>query len=119
MLLVGIGRDDEEEQLAWMARKLVGLRIFEDDEGKMNLDVRDVGGSILAVSQFTLYGDCSRGRRPGFSAARRPDEAEALFVRFVERLRGANVVVETGVFGADMKVELLNDGPVTFVIESP
>lgn len=119
MLLVGIGRDDEEKQLAWMAKKLVGLRIFEDDEGKMNLDVRDVDGSILAVSQFTLYGDCRRGRRPGFSEARNPEEALPLFERFVALLRDEGVPVETGRFGADMKVELLNDGPVTFVVEAP
>lgn len=119
MLLVGIGRDDEEKQLAWMAQKLVGLRIFEDDAGKMNLDVRDVGGAVLAISQFTLYGDCSRGRRPGFSEARRPDEALLLFERFVTLLRDQGVPVETGRFGADMKVELLNDGPVTFVVEAP
>ena len=103
---------------AKLATKLWGLRIFDDD-GVMNRSVADVGGEVLVVSQFTLYGDCRRGRRPGFSEARNPEEALPLFERFVALLRDEGVPVETGRFGADMKVELLNDGPVTFVVEAP
>ncbi len=120
LLLVGIGRRDTGESLAWMSRKIPNLRIFEDEAGKMNLSVKDAGGSILAVSQFTLYGDASRGNRPGFSGAAPPEEARGMFDRFVEELRReSGCVVETGSFGADMQVELLNDGPVTIILESP
>ena len=120
LLLVGVGRHDTAEALSWMSRKIPNLRIFEDDAGKMNLSVKDVAGSILAVSQFTLYADASRGNRPGFSEASPPDEARGMFDRFVEALRHASgCPVETGSFGADMQVELLNDGPVTIILESP
>ena len=120
LLLVGIGRRDTGESLAWTSRKIPNLRIFEDLEGKMNLSVKDAGGSILAVSQFTLYGDASRGNRPGFSEAAPPEEALGMFDRFVEELRReSGCRVETGSFGADMQVELLNDGPVTIILESP
>jgi D-tyrosyl-tRNA(Tyr) deacylase len=120
LLLVGIGRDDAEADLLWMARKIPNLRIFEDEAGKMNRSVRDVGGAILAVSQFTLYADASRGNRPGFSAAALPETALGLFGRFVELLREeSGLVVETGLFGADMQVSLVNDGPVTILLESP
>ena len=120
LLLVGIGRRDTGESLAWTSRKIPNLRIFEDLEGKMNLSVKDAGGSILAVSQFTLYGDASRGNRPGFSEAAPPEEARGMFDRFVEELRReSGCRVETGSFGADMQVELLNDGPVTIILESP
>ncbi|NTV02958.1 MAG: D-tyrosyl-tRNA(Tyr) deacylase [Chlorobiaceae bacterium] len=120
LLLVGIGRRDTGDDLSWMSRKIPNLRIFEDDAGKMNLSVKEAGGSILAVSQFTLYADASRGNRPGFSEAAPPDEARAMFDRFVEQLRcESGCPVETGSFGADMQVDLLNDGPVTIILESP
>jgi D-aminoacyl-tRNA deacylase len=120
LLLAGIGRSDSEADLSWMGRKIASLRIFEDEAGKMNLSVKDVGGSILAVSQFTLYADASRGNRPGFSEAAPPESALGLFDRFVEELRAASGrPVETGSFGADMQVSLLNDGPVTIILESP
>lgn len=120
LLLVGIGRNDSETDLVWMSRKISALRIFEDEAGKMNRSVKDVGGSILAVSQFTLYADVSRGNRPGFSEAGLPDVALALFDRFVAALRlESPCPVETGSFGADMQVSLLNDGPVTIILESP
>lgn len=120
LLLVGIGRDDAESDPGWMARKILNLRIFEDATGKMNRSVQDVGGDLLAVSQFTLYADASRGNRPGFSGAALPEKALGLFDRFVGLLREeSGLVVETGVFGADMQVSLVNDGPVTILLESP
>ena len=119
LLLVGLGHDDGEKDLVWMADKVAGLRIFRDAEEKMNLSVTDVGGGILAVSQFTLLGDCRKGKRPSFVAAARPETAEPLFDRFVSMLRDRVGEVATGRFGADMRVELVNDGPVTLVIESP
>lgn len=120
LLLVGIGRNDTTADLSWMSRKIPQLRIFEDDASKMNLSLRDVGGSILAVSQFTLYGDVSRGNRPGFSGSAPFDEARVLFDRFVELLRQeARCRIETGSFGSDMQVSLVNDGPVTLILESP
>ena len=120
LLLVGIGAEDVEradEVLTWMADKIVGLRIFRDEEGRMNRSVKDIGGSILAVSQFTLYGDTRKGKRPSFIAAAAPEEALQLFDRFVELLRARVARVETGQFGASMQVELLNDGPVTLILE--
>lgn len=117
LLLVGFGRIEERSDLEWMARKVVGLRIFRDEEGKMNRSVVDVGGAILIVSQFTLYGDARKGNRPSFVQAGDPAESEALYRQFVEMVRSAGVRVETGEFGADMQVELLNDGPVTLLIE--
>lgn len=118
LLLVGFGPDDDEDALDWMADKLVGLRLFPDDEGRMNRSLEDVGGDLLAVSQFTLYGDTSRGRRPSFVGAAPPERAEALYERFVARLRErAPGAVETGRFGAMMQVELVNDGPVTLILE--
>ncbi|MFN2131195.1 MAG: D-aminoacyl-tRNA deacylase [Anaerolineae bacterium] len=118
LILLGVTHDDGDEQAAWLANKVAGLRIFEDDEGKMNLSLLDVGGSALVVSQFTLYGDASRGRRPSFTAAARPEVAEPLCDRFVELLRDAGVTrVESGAFGAHMMVEIHNDGPVTLILE--
>ncbi|HLL46008.1 MAG TPA: D-aminoacyl-tRNA deacylase [Longimicrobiaceae bacterium] len=117
LLLVGFTHADGEEQLEWMADKVLGLRIFGDAEGKMNLGVTEVGGALLVVSQFTLYGDARRGRRPSFVEAARPEVAVPLYERFVELLRGAGRPVETGEFGAMMQVELVNDGPVTLVLE--
>lgn len=117
MLLVGFTEGDDEETLRWMADKVYGLRIFADDEGKMNRSLEDVGGELLVVSQFTLYGDISRGRRPSFVRAARPEEAIPLYERFVTLLRELGPRVETGEFGAMMQVELINDGPVTLVLE--
>lgn len=117
LLLVGITHDDTPEEAVWMSDKVVGLRVFPDQEGKMNLSVRDAGGEILVVSQFTLYGDTARGRRPSFVNAAKPEIAIALYDRFVSALEDQAVRVTTGVFGADMQVELLNDGPVTLVLD--
>lgn len=118
MLLVGITHEDTEQDVKFAADKIAGLRIFEDGEGKMNLSVQDVGGAILSVSQFTLYGDCRKGRRPNFMAAARPEQAEPLYERFNELLRQQGLKVETGVFGAMMDVALVNDGPVTLIVET-
>ncbi|HWQ26198.1 MAG TPA: D-aminoacyl-tRNA deacylase [Chlorobaculum sp.] len=120
LVLAGIARYDTADDLFWMIRKIPNLRIFEDSEGKMNLSVRDVGGSILVVSQFTLYADASRGNRPGFSESAPSEMAREMFDRFVDSLRQeSGCPVETGSFGADMQVSLLNDGPVTIILDSP
>lgn len=116
-LLVGFTHDDGESQVAWMADKVVGLRLFADDEGKMNRALDEVGGALLVVSQFTLYGDAHKGRRPSFIDAARPEHATPLYERFVALLRERGVPVETGEFGAMMEVELVNDGPVTLWLE--
>jgi len=118
LILLGIGPDDGVEQSLWMARKCANLRIFPDSQKKMDLSLLDVGGAALVVSQFTLYGDCRKGRRPNFTSAAHPDVAEPLVEDFCNRLSDLGVVVEKGVFGADMAVSLLNDGPVTLVIDS-
>lgn len=118
MLLVGVGHEDTESDLVWMADKLTGLRIFEDEAGKMNLSVTDVGGAILSVSQFTLFGDCRKGKRPNFMGAARPEQAESMYDRFNGLLRERGVRVETGKFGAMMDVALVNDGPVTIIVDS-
>jgi D-tyrosyl-tRNA(Tyr) deacylase len=115
--LVGVTHGDGEAQAAWLAQKVAGLRVFEDDEGKMNLSVKDVGGSVLAVSQFTLYANTNKGRRPSFVEAADPQVAEPLVERFCELLQLEGVPVETGVFGAMMMVEIHNDGPVTIMLE--
>jgi D-tyrosyl-tRNA(Tyr) deacylase len=117
LLLVGLTGTDGEEQLVWMADKVAGLRLFGDAEGKMNLALADVGGACLVVSQFTLYGDASKGRRPSFVDAARPEVAVPLYERFVALLRERVGQVRTGEFGAMMEVELVNDGPVTLWIE--
>jgi D-tyrosyl-tRNA(Tyr) deacylase len=117
LLLVGFRSGDDEETLRWMAEKVRGLRLFPDSEGKMNLRIDEVGGEILAVSQFTLYGDVRKGRRPSFVGAAEPEEAERLYDRFVDLLRAGTIPVATGSFGASMQVDLVNDGPVTLVIE--
>ena len=116
-LLVGFAHTDTPEQVAWMAEKVVGLRLFSDAEGKMNLGLAEAGGALLVVSQFTLYGDASKGRRPSFIDAARPEVAIPLYERFVADLRAKGVTVATGEFGADMQVEILNDGPVTLLLE--
>jgi D-tyrosyl-tRNA(Tyr) deacylase len=117
LLLVGFTEGDDEETLRWMADKVVGLRIFSDDEGKMNRSLEEAGGAVLVVSQFTLYGDARKGRRPSFIEAARPETAIPLYVRFVALLRASGRPVETGEFGAMMEVELINDGPVTLILE--
>lgn len=117
VLLVGVTHEDSEAQADWLADKIAGLRLFEDDEGKMNRGLPDVGGSILSVSQFTLYADTKKGRRPSFIEAARPDQAEPLWEYFNERLRSHGLAVETGCFGAMMDVQLINDGPVTIILE--
>ena len=117
--LLGIGEEDRSADLAYILDKLPNLRIFEDGEGKMNLSLLDTGGAVLAVSQFTLYADTSRGRRPSFTQAAKPDIAEAYYHDFVAGLRERGIRVETGVFQEHMEVELINDGPVTIIMESP
>jgi len=118
VLLVGVTHEDTEADAAYLAEKIVHLRIFEDENNKMILSLLDKGGSILSVSQFTLYGDCRKGRRPNFMDAAKPDYALALYNRFNELLREKGVQVETGEFGAMMDVSLVNDGPVTLIVES-
>jgi D-tyrosyl-tRNA(Tyr) deacylase len=118
LLLVGITHDDSEENLQLLAKKIVNLRIFEDAEGKLNHSLVDVRGEVLSVSQFTLYGDCKKGRRPNFMDAAKPDIALPLYERFNELIRQQGVIVETGKFGAMMDVSLINDGPITLILES-
>ena len=117
LLLVGLTHGDTASQLEWMAEKVAGLRLFADADGKMNLGLSDVGGAVLVVSQFTLYGDSAKGRRPSFVDAARPEIAKPLYDRFVALLRERALPVETGEFGAMMDVELVNDGPVTLWLE--
>lgn len=117
MLLVGFTTDDGDEILSWMADKVVGLRVFPDDVGRMNCDLLDAGGGLLVVSQFTLYGDARKGRRPSYTRAAPTEQAESLYDRFVTMLRERCRDVETGDFGAMMAVDLVNDGPVTLVLE--
>jgi D-tyrosyl-tRNA(Tyr) deacylase len=119
LVLLGIHTTDTAEQALWLADKIAGLRIMSDEAGKMNVSVADKGGSILVVSQFTLYGDCQKGRRPSFIDAARPEIAEPIYEAFANAVRMQGVPVATGVFGADMKVELVNDGPVTVIVETP
>lgn len=118
LLLVGITEGDGEAEIRTLAEKVVNLRIFEDEEGKMNRSLLEIGGSILSVSQFTLYGDCRKGRRPNFMAAAKPDLAEQLYERYNEQLRSYGVEVQTGKFGAMMDVSLHNNGPVTILFDS-
>lgn len=118
LVLLGVGREDTESDVTYLADKVVGLRIFEDSDGKMNLSVVDVGGSVLAVSQFTLYGDVRRGKRPSFDGAAAPDTARRLYELFVERIRAAGLRCETGRFQEMMQVELVNEGPVTILVDS-
>ena len=120
LLFIGITRGDSREDADWLAKKAAGLRIFEDDEGKMNRSLLELGGEALVVSQFTLYADCRKGRRPGFDAAGDPAEAEALYEYFVGRMKAEGVAkVATGRFGADRLVSLENDGPATFLLSHP
>lgn len=117
LLLVGFTHSDGDDQVVWMADKIVGLRLFPDDDDKMNRSIGDVGGSLLVVSQFTLYGDAVKGRRPSFIDAARPEHAIPLYEKFVATLRSRGVPTETGEFGAAMQVDLVNDGPVTLWLE--
>lgn len=117
LVLLGVGRDDTEEDCRRLADKIIKLRIFADENGKTNLDLAAVGGSLLVVSQFTLYADCRKGNRPNFIQAGDPDQAQRLYEYFVDYCRSRGQHVETGVFGGDMKVELLNDGPFTVILE--
>jgi D-tyrosyl-tRNA(Tyr) deacylase len=119
VVLLGVAIEDDESSARWIANKLCELRIFRDDAGKMNLSLEDVGGSILLVSQFTLVSDCRRGRRPSFAHAADPEKGRVLYERVQELIRERGVHVETGVFGARMKVSIENDGPVSFVLDSP
>lgn len=118
MVLVGIGQDDGRQDIDWMTEKITGLRIFEDPEGKMNLSLSDVQGEILLVSQFTLFGDCRKGKRPSFSDAAPPETAKALFDELVDAVRQRGIITATGKFQADMDVELVNQGPVTILLDS-
>lgn len=118
VLLVGVTHDDTEEDCRYLADKIVNLRIFEDENEKMNHSLLEVGGEILSISQFTLYGDCRKGRRPNFMAASKPDHAEKLYNQFNQMLEGKGIRVATGTFGAMMDVSLINDGPVTLILES-
>lgn len=117
LVLLGVGAEDTEADCERLAAKMINLRIFADSDGKTNLSLKDVGGGLLIISQFTLYADCRKGNRPNFLLAKKPDEAERLYEYFAEICRREVPEVETGVFGADMKVELVNDGPFTVILE--
>jgi D-tyrosyl-tRNA(Tyr) deacylase len=118
LVLLGIRGSDDVSDLQWLAEKVVNLRIFEDRQGKMNKSLADIDGEMLIISQFTLYGDCRKGRRPGFSSAAAPEIAEPLYRRFIEEVKNRQVKVATGIFQASMEVELVNDGPVTLLLDS-
>lgn len=119
LVLLGVGKQDGGKEIAWMAEKIVGLRIFEDDAGKMNLSLQDVGGEMLVVSQFTLFGDCKKGKRPSFIDAAPPEFAKQLYEQFVAAIQSRGIQAATGRFREHMEVSLVNDGPVTLWIESP
>jgi D-tyrosyl-tRNA(Tyr) deacylase len=118
VVLLGVGQGDGDAELSWLSKKIVALRIFEDDEGKMNHSLAEAGGAMLVVSQFTLYGDCRKGRRPSFTSAAPPELAERLYERFVAQVRASGIEVATGVFREHMDVSLVNDGPVTLWIDT-
>lgn len=119
VVLLGVGKDDDADAVAYLVRKTANLRVFEDENGKMNLSLKDVGGEALVVSQFTLYADARRGNRPGFDQAAPPDMANRLYLAYVDALRAEGIPVQTGTFQADMRVEIINEGPVTILLESP
>ncbi|HVJ50447.1 D-aminoacyl-tRNA deacylase [Desulfitobacterium sp.] len=118
LVFLGVGENDVPQDLDWMVDKIIGLRVFEDEDGKMNHSILEEKGEILLVSQFTLYGDCRKGKRPSFSAAAPPEKAKALYEDVAAKITAKGVPVETGIFQADMKVELVNDGPVTILLDS-
>jgi D-tyrosyl-tRNA(Tyr) deacylase len=118
VVLLGIGLQDNHKDIEYLAEKIVNLRIFADQNGKMNLSLLDVGGSLLVVSQFTLYGDCRKGRRPGYDKAARPEDAKLLYNEFLDCCRSYGIVVEAGIFQADMTVHIKNEGPVTLLLDS-
>lgn len=118
LVFLGVGQEDTDDDMTYLADKILHLRIFSDSDDKMNLSLTDIAGDLLVVSQFTLYGDCRKGRRPSFDSAMTPAEANRMYERFVESCRAKNIHTETGVFGADMQVELVNDGPVTILLDS-
>ncbi|MCS6903217.1 MAG: D-aminoacyl-tRNA deacylase [Candidatus Bipolaricaulota bacterium] len=118
LIFLGIAKGDTEHDVTFLADRVLGLRIFEDEAGKMNLSVKDVNGELLVVSQFTLYGSTLKGRRPGFDAAAPPDQARVLYELFLQELRRSGLKTESGIFGARMRVSLINNGPVTFILES-
>lgn len=118
LILLGVAPEDTKEEALYLARKCTGMRVFEDENGKMNLALADVGGKILAVSQFTLYADCRKGKRPNFIGAAKGEQANELYEYFVSCCRGLGVETQTGQFGADMKVDLCNDGPVTIIMDT-
>jgi len=119
LILFGVTSTDTRQDADYLANKIISLRIFPDDEHRMNRSILEVGGSLLVVSQFTLYGDCRKGRRPSFDQAAPPEKARQLYEYFIERLSSRNIIVQTGVFQAEMQIHLVNDGPVTFVLDSP
>jgi D-tyrosyl-tRNA(Tyr) deacylase len=118
VILLGVTQTDKEEEADYLAQKVIQLRIFSDEAGKMNRSLLEAGGALLVVSQFTLYGDCKKGRRPSFDRAAPPEQARALYEHFIARLKSSNITVETGVFQAEMEIHLINDGPVTFILDS-
>ena len=118
MVLVGVGPEDTKQNADFLVNKMCNLRIFEDEQGKMNLSIKDVGGEILAISQFTLYADCRKGNRPSFTGAAKPEYANELYEYFMEETRKQGIKVEHGTFGAHMKVDFINDGPVTIMLEN-
>jgi D-tyrosyl-tRNA(Tyr) deacylase len=118
LVFLGVGKEDTDKDIDFIADKIVNLRIFEDTDGKMNLSVKDIGGSVLLISQFTLYGDCRKGRRPDFTAAGPPDKANQLYEQTIAAIKERGVLVETGVFAAHMHIDSINDGPVTLILDS-
>lgn len=117
LILLGITHDDTKDQSDWLVNKIINMRIFSDSEDKLNLSVKDIAGSILLISQFTLYAEAEKGNRPSFTSAARPEIAKPLYEYFIDKLKANDIPVESGIFGADMQVELINDGPITIILE--